>query len=146
MFRLYSVKAASRRWPVQIFYGVIDMALIKSWVIYKAVCKSNISRRVYIQKVCEELTGSFNGAMELLTFGRPMRFGTASSATRKLKKKVSVTAGNSLLQKTAAHVLVNCAEIKQLTSLWCVKARYVKSVAANDACRVCNKARYLAML
>ena len=35
--RLYLVKAASRRWPVHIFYNIIDMALINSWVIYKAV-------------------------------------------------------------------------------------------------------------
>ena len=52
MSRLYSVKAASRRWPLNIFYTVIDMALINSWVIYKAVCKSNISRRTYVRKVC----------------------------------------------------------------------------------------------
>ena len=30
MSRLYSVKAASRRWPVHIFYNIIDMALINS--------------------------------------------------------------------------------------------------------------------
>ena len=47
---VYSVKAATRRWSVHIFYNVIDMALINSWVIYKAVCKSNISRRAYIKK------------------------------------------------------------------------------------------------
>ena len=62
MSRLYLVKAASRKWPVHIFYNIIDMALINSWVIYKAMCKSNFSHRVYIQKVCKELTGSLNGA------------------------------------------------------------------------------------
>ena len=66
--RLYSVKAASRRWPVHIFYNIIDMALINSWVIYKVVCKSNFSHRAYIQKVCEELTGSLNSATESLIF------------------------------------------------------------------------------
>ena len=81
MSRLYSVKAASRRWPVLIFYNVIYMALINSWVIYKSVCKSSISCRAYIQKICEELTGSLNGATELINFGRPTRFNTASSAT-----------------------------------------------------------------
>ena len=57
MARLYSVKAGSRRWPVHVFYNVIDMALINSWLIYKEVCKSNIARRKFIQSVCEELTG-----------------------------------------------------------------------------------------
>ena len=50
MSKLYSVKTTSRRWPIHIFYNAIDMALINSWVINKAVCKSSISRRVYIQK------------------------------------------------------------------------------------------------
>ena len=79
------MKPASRRWPVHIFYNVIDMALINSWVIYKAVCKSNISHRVYIQKVCKELTGSLNAATESLNFERTTRSNTVSSATRKLK-------------------------------------------------------------
>ena len=57
MTRMHSVKAGSRRWPVHAFYNVIDMALINSWVIYKKVCQSKISRREYIQKVAEELTG-----------------------------------------------------------------------------------------
>ena len=70
MSRFYSVKAASRRSPVHIFYNVIDMALINNWVIYKAVCKSNISHRAYIQQVCEKLTGSLNGATESLNFER----------------------------------------------------------------------------
>ena len=58
MTRLYSVKAASRRWPVHVFYNVVDMALINSWIIYKQVCQSSISRREFIQRVAEELTGS----------------------------------------------------------------------------------------
>ena len=111
MSRLYLVKAASRRWPVHIFYNVIDMALINSWVIYKAVCKSNISHRVYIQKVCEELTGSLNGATESLNFERTTRSCTVSSATQKLK----IREGHTLLQNTAASVLINCAEIEKLT-------------------------------
>ena len=119
MSRLYLMKAASRRWPVHIFYKVIDMALINSWVIYKAVCKSNISHRAYIQKVCEDLNGSLNAAMESLNFERNTRSSTASSATRKLK----IRECDILLQKIAARVLVNRAEIEKLTSVWCVKVQ-----------------------
>ena len=56
MSRCYSVKAGSRRWPIHVFYNVIDMALINSWIIYKHVCNSSISRRMFIQRVSEELT------------------------------------------------------------------------------------------
>ena len=48
MSRLHSVKAASR-WPVHVFYNVIDMALINCWVVYKVVCKTIISCRMYIK-------------------------------------------------------------------------------------------------
>jgi len=58
MSRMYSTKARSRRWPMHVFYNVIDMALVNSHIIYKHVCSSNVSRRVFIQKVCEELTKS----------------------------------------------------------------------------------------
>ena len=58
MTRLYTVKAASRRWSVYVFYNVVDMALINSWILYKQVCQSNISRREFMQRVAEELTES----------------------------------------------------------------------------------------
>ena len=58
MVRTYSVKAACRRWPVHVFYNIIDTALINSWVVYKEICQSNISRREYMQKVAKELTES----------------------------------------------------------------------------------------
>ena len=57
MTRLYSVKAASRRWPVHVFYNVVDMALINSWILYKQVFQSSISRREFIQRAAEELIG-----------------------------------------------------------------------------------------
>ena len=56
--RCYSVKIGSRRWAIHVFYNVIDIALINSWIIYKHVCNSSISRRMFIQRVSEELTGS----------------------------------------------------------------------------------------
>ena len=58
MTRLYSVKTACRRWPVHVFYNLVDMALIKSWILYKQVFQSSISRREFIQWVAEEVTGS----------------------------------------------------------------------------------------
>ena len=62
MARKYSVKAASRRWPIHVFYNVIDLALINSWVLFREICKSSISRRKFIQSVVEELTGTTPGA------------------------------------------------------------------------------------
>jgi len=43
---------------IRIFYNVIDMALINSWIIYKHVCNSSISPRMFMHRVSEELTGA----------------------------------------------------------------------------------------
>ena len=58
MTRIYSVNAASRRWPIHVFYNKIDPALINRWTVYKNVSKSSISRKKYMQKISEELTGN----------------------------------------------------------------------------------------
>ena len=58
MVRMYSVKASSRRWPMHVFYNVIDMALLNGWILFREVTGSHISRRKYIQQVADELTGA----------------------------------------------------------------------------------------
>ena len=58
MTRIYSLKAASRRWSIHVFYNIIDLALINCCIVYKNVCKSSIPCRKYIKKISEELTGN----------------------------------------------------------------------------------------
>ncbi|VVC38802.1 Hypothetical protein CINCED_3A020432 [Cinara cedri] len=35
MARNYSVKSKSRRWPLQVFFNILDLAGINAWVLYK---------------------------------------------------------------------------------------------------------------
>ena len=35
MTRKYSVKAANRKWPIHMFYNVINLALINSWILFE---------------------------------------------------------------------------------------------------------------
>ena len=37
MARRYSTRAAARRWPVHVFYNILDLAVINAWVIYRGV-------------------------------------------------------------------------------------------------------------
>lgn len=57
MIRKYSTRTASRRWPLYVLFNILDIALSNSWIIYKNVCHSSISRRSFIQRVSQELTG-----------------------------------------------------------------------------------------
>lgn len=52
--RLYTTKVASRRWPLQVFYNVLDLAAINSVIVYSEVTGDKITRRDYLLKlICE---------------------------------------------------------------------------------------------
>jgi hypothetical protein len=55
MARHLSVKASSRRWLVHTFYNILDLAAINAFVMYKAVTGEKLSRKVFLQKLSEEL-------------------------------------------------------------------------------------------
>jgi len=55
MARKYYVKAASRRWSAHVFYNVIDLAIINSWVLYKKTCRS----RLVVVSTCNAQLKSF---------------------------------------------------------------------------------------
>ena len=42
MARLYSTKVLSRRWPLQIFYNVLDLAGINAYILCKEVSGKKI--------------------------------------------------------------------------------------------------------
>lgn len=56
MARKYSVKAASRRWPVQVFYNILDLAAINAWVLYQEVTNKPVCRRNFILQLALELS------------------------------------------------------------------------------------------
>ena len=60
MKSLHSFKAESRRWPMHVFYIVVDLALIHSWVPYKHVCQSNISVESTYKNKAKELIGNMS--------------------------------------------------------------------------------------
>ncbi len=49
------VKAPTRRRPVQVFYNMLNLAGINTWVMFKQVHGSSISRRDYIIKLIEDI-------------------------------------------------------------------------------------------
>ena len=53
--RLYSCKVSSRRWPLQVFYNVLDFAVINSVIVYNEILGTKVSRREFLLKLIEEL-------------------------------------------------------------------------------------------
>ena len=56
MARKYTVKAGSRRWPLQIFYNILDLAAINAWILYKETTGKNIKRKKFLFQLAEELS------------------------------------------------------------------------------------------
>ena len=57
MARLYTTRAASRRWPVAVWGNILDIAAINSYVLHKKLTNERITRRQLIQMLVENLLG-----------------------------------------------------------------------------------------
>ncbi|CAG5919961.1 unnamed protein product, partial [Menidia menidia] len=57
--RNYSVRAATRRWPMAVFYNLLDMAATNAHVLYTACTGSKESRRLFMLELSEELKNRF---------------------------------------------------------------------------------------
>lgn len=55
-----SVKATSRRRPVQIFYNILDLAAINAISLYKQITRKNIKRRDFISSLAEEMAFKYS--------------------------------------------------------------------------------------
>ena len=72
MARQYSVKADTRRWPVAVFYNILDLAAINVFVLHKKQTGNKVSRRDFLFKLATELqyvkTTSLKDEAETLLF------------------------------------------------------------------------------
>ncbi|XP_058626543.1 uncharacterized protein LOC131537240 [Onychostoma macrolepis] len=55
MARQYSVKGGTRRWPVAVFYNLLDLAAINACVLYRSCIENNIPRRDFMLQLAQEL-------------------------------------------------------------------------------------------
>jgi hypothetical protein len=59
MTRLYTTKAQSRRWPVHVFYNLLDFAGINSWILFKKSTARKVTRSDYLLGLGEQLCNRF---------------------------------------------------------------------------------------
>ena len=48
MCRLMSTKAGCRRWPLAVFYNILDMAGVNAWILYTKSTNRHIARRNFL--------------------------------------------------------------------------------------------------
>ena len=118
MTRQYSVYAATRRWPVCVFYYIINLSIINSWILYKNVNHSQISRRSFIISLIEEIQ-SLNTANK--------------ENTPSVKRKADVNIETPKSTKKVRRSLIDTPS-KECQIKLCNKNK------SKAACSICNKA------
>ncbi|KAL3062048.1 hypothetical protein OYC64_010047 [Pagothenia borchgrevinki] len=74
MARQYSVKGGTRRWPVAVFYNVLDLAVINAWVLYRSCLSQNIPRRDFMLQLAHELRAEWMASKAPPLAGLPFSF------------------------------------------------------------------------
>ena len=105
MARKYTVKAGSRRWPLQVFYNILDLAGINAWILYKETTGENISRKNFLFQLSEELAIDYK---ELAGRSTVQAEGTSSSISSQNQTHISM--------KRKRCQIAQCTNNK--TSLW----------------------------
>ncbi|KAL7865114.1 hypothetical protein SRHO_G00103610 [Serrasalmus rhombeus] len=70
--RAYTVRAGTRRWPVAVFYNLLDLAAMNAHVLYTACTGSTESRRVFLCALAEKLRHRYLQEKELRKTPRPL--------------------------------------------------------------------------
>lgn len=99
MARKYTVKSASRRWPIHVLFNILDLAAINAWILYKEVTGERIKRRDFILRLCEELRENYAGRApavqqpQAAVSATPSRAGTTNPRKRR-QCQVGLCKGN----------------------------------------------------
>ena len=81
--REYSVKSASRRWPVYVFFNILYLAGINSWILYKPTTGENITRKEFLFLLADELASEEQATKEKSEIADTSRAGRRTSQVRK---------------------------------------------------------------
>nr|XP_023668632.1 piggyBac transposable element-derived protein 1-like [Paramormyrops kingsleyae] len=65
MARMYSVRAPTRRWPVAVFYNMLDLAAANAYILYKACTGWKGKRRLFLSLLAKELCCQFMQQKEM---------------------------------------------------------------------------------
>lgn len=66
MARRYSTKSASRRWPVQGFFNILDIGAINLWMMYNEIGGINKKRRDFILNLAGEYVQNMSPLRHIL--------------------------------------------------------------------------------
>lgn len=83
MAKKYTVKSGSQRWPLQVFFNILDIAGINSWIIYKELTGTNITRKDFLFQLAEELSTGYQESFEQENLNELLMADKTENSTRK---------------------------------------------------------------
>ncbi len=121
MTRTYNVKVPTRRWPMQVFFNILNLTIINSWILFKETLNSKISRRTFIIMLIEDI-------LNIQTIG------TTASTTPKCKRQID----DIEPRKTPKSLIYNDERQKCVIQVNCNR-NSTNSVCSKCSCFVCSK-------
>ena len=119
MARYHSCKTGTRRWPMVVFFDIIDMAAINAWIIFCIISGESMPRRQFMLKLISELCRSSTDGPEvhLTTESPPIeenrkrrqcQYGCANKSTSGCEKCKKTCCGKHSAQKVTLITCQKC--------------------------------------
>ena len=85
MARYHTCKSATRRWPVAVFFNIIDCVCINAYIIYSEATGQNSTRREFLLQLIKEMCGYRSAKSDLPPL--PTMVAESSSQTSRKRKQ-----------------------------------------------------------
>ncbi|KAL6421589.1 hypothetical protein ACFW04_014318 [Cataglyphis niger] len=124
MARKYTVKSSSRRWPLQIFFNILDLAAINAWILYKEATGIQIQRKEFLFQLAEQLSTDYRDARQKKSSENedPQTSNTTYSNKRKIcqVRLCHNNKTNNICEKCHKYVCGKCTHTK-ISTFICLK-------------------------
>ncbi|XP_036951566.1 activating transcription factor 7-interacting protein 1 isoform X2 [Acanthopagrus latus] len=126
MARAYSVKGGTQRWPVAVFYNILDLAGINAHILFKECTSNKITRRKFLQQLAEELRAEHmegKAAARQLAQGGPKWMQPMQQAQKRrqcqVRKGCKQNKTSDTCSKCHRHVCGSCARRAAVICIEC---------------------------
>ncbi|XP_073345276.1 uncharacterized protein [Pagrus major] len=123
MARAYSVKGGTRRWPVAVFYNILDLAGINAHILFKECTSSRIARRTFLQQLAEELRAEYmegkGAARQSAQGGPPQQQQTQKRRQCQVRRNCKQNKTSDTCSKCHKPACGNCARRAEVICVNC---------------------------
>lgn len=123
MARKYSVKSKCNRWPVQVFFNILDLAGINSWILYQETTGLKLSRQSFLLQLADELVTEYLEFCEEEKENQREGASSSSNNNSQSRKKcqIRLCAGNKTTQTCIICKKFVCGKCTKEKPILCKK-------------------------